>query len=320
MALRKLAAALLLGIACAGTAQAQAYPSKPLRLVIPNPPGGGMDSIGRVVAKSMSQALGQSVVLENRPGGGENIGINFVAKSAPDGYTLLLSSNSITMNPFLYKSLPYDALKDLAPTGRVTTIPLLIVSHPSVPVQNIPELIGYAKANPDKLSYGTPGTGTPHHLAMELFKNLAGVKIVHVPYKGTGPSLTDALGGHIPLLAATTAPVKQPVQNGQLRALGIMEKSRLAEFKDVATIGETLPGFDVGIWHGIFVPAGTPATIVRRLTSVTEAMVVEAQFREQLVAMGVVPKWVAPDEVTSLIKAEQEKWSGVIRKAGIEPE
>ncbi len=312
---------LPLVLACVLPAHAQQpYASKPLHLVIPNPPGGGMDSIGRVLAKDLAASLGQAVIVDNRPGGGENIGINAVAKAAPDGYTLLLSSNTITMNPSLYKALPYDAAKDLVPVGRVTTIPLLIVSHPSLAVHNIGELIAYAKANPDKLSYGTPGNGTPHHLAMELFKSEAGVRVVHVPYKGTGPGLADILGGHIPLLMATTAPIQQPVAKGQLRALGVMEKSRLPEFREVASISETLPGFEVGIWHGVFAPAGVPGAVLHRLAGAVESVVKEADFRNQMTAMGVVAKWVTPEETAALMKSERDKWAGAIRKAGIEPE
>lgn len=317
--------ALILAIAAFWTAaqpaQAQQpYPSKPLRIIVSVPPGGGMDGICRVVAKEMVASLGQPVVVENRPGGGENIGINSVAKSAPDGYTLLFSSNTIAMNPSLYKSLPYDAMKDLAAVGRITTMTMLIVSHPSVPVRNISELISYAKQNPDKLSYGTPGTGTPHHLAMELFKSAAGIRIIHVPYKGTGPGISDMLGGHIPLLVATTAPIKQQVQQGLVRALGSMDRTRHAEFKDVAAINETLPGFDVGIWHGIFAPTGTPAPIMRKLSGVLQSVVAEPQFKNQMSAMGVESRWVAPDEVMTLLKSEQDKWADATRKAGIEPE
>ena len=321
MNIHSITLAILTSLALSTPLQAQqAYPSKPVRLVVPVPPGGGMDGIARVAAKNMAASLGQAVVVENRPGGGENIGINFVAKSAPDGYTLLFSSNTIAMNPFLYKSLPYDAMKEFVSVGRVTTMPLLIVSHPSVPVRNIPELISYAKANPDKLSYGTPGSGTPHHLAMELFKSAAGVRIAHVAYKGTAPGLTDILGGHIPLLAATPAPIQQQVQKGQLRALGSMDRSRLPDFKDVAAISETLPGFEVGIWHGIFAPAGTPAAIVQRLSGILQSMVAQPQFKAQMSAMGVVPRWVPPSEVASLMKTERDKWADAIKKAGIVPE
>ena len=321
MNIHSITLAILTSLALSTPLQAQqAYPSKPVRLVVPVPPGGGMDGIARVAAKNMAASLGQAVVVENRPGGGENIGINFVAKSAPDGYTLLFSSNTIAMNPFLYKSLPYDAMKEFVSVGRVTTMPLLIVSHPSVPVRNIPELISYAKANPDKLSYGTPGSGTPHHLAMELFKSAAGVRIAHVAYKGTAPGLTDILGGHIPLLAATPAPIQQQVQKGQLRALGSMDRNRLPEFKNVAAISETLPGFEVGIWHGVFAPTGTPAAIVRRLSGILQSMVAQPQFKDQMSAMGVVPRWVPASEVTSLMKTERDKWADAIKKAGIQPE
>jgi tripartite-type tricarboxylate transporter receptor subunit TctC len=202
----------------------------------------------------------------------------------------------------------------------VTTMPLLIVSHPSVPVSSVPELITYAKANPDRLSYGTPGTGTPHHLAMELFKSAAGVKIAHVPYKGTGPGVSDILGGHIPLLVATPAPIQQQVQKAQLRALGSMDRNRLADFKNVAAISETLPGFEVAIWHGVFVPAGTPPAIAQTWSRTLQPMVAEAQFKQQMSAMGVVPRWVAPDETIALMKAERDKWADAIRKAGIQPE
>jgi tripartite-type tricarboxylate transporter receptor subunit TctC len=321
MKIHSVSLAILASLALTAPLQAQqAYPAKPVRLITPVTPAGGMDDIARVVARHMAAGLGESVVVENRPGGGSSIGTAIVAKANPDGYTLLFTSNAITINPFLYKKLPYDATKDLVSPGLVTTMPLLIVSHPSVPVYNIPELISYAKANPDKLSYGSAGTGTVHHLAMELFKSATGVKIAHVPYKGTAPGFVDVLGGHIPLLVVTPTTILQPVQKGRLRALGSMEINRLADFKDIAAISETLPGFEIGIWHGVYAPAGTPAAILKRLTGVLQTMAVGAQFKDEMLAIGVVPKWVAPDDVPALMRTERDKWADAAKKAGIEPE
>jgi tripartite-type tricarboxylate transporter receptor subunit TctC len=197
---------LVLAALCVARAD-DTFPSRQISLIVPNAPGGGMDTVARLLGKKLSEALSQPIIVENRPGGAENIGINAGAKAAPDGYTLLLSSNSITINPSLFKHLNYDASKDLLPIGKVTSLPMLIVCSPSAPYKTLFEFIAYAKGNPGKLSYGSPGTGTPHHLAMELLKSAAGIDILHVPYKGTAPGLTDLLGDTIPLLVTTVAPV-----------------------------------------------------------------------------------------------------------------
>src|SRR5262245_36059366 len=219
-----------LGVLSAGSTSAQTdFPARTITLVVTQAAGGGMDSVGRIVARKMSAVLGQSVVVENKPGGAENIAINAVAKSAPDGYTLLLCSNGITINPSLYKSLPYDAKKELRPIGKLGASPLLLVAAASEPYKTIPELVAYAKAKPDKPAYAPQGTATPHHLVMELIKSATGAPIQHVPYRGAAPGVNDLLAGTIPLLVATLAPVEPHIQSGKLRPLVTINRSRLAQ-------------------------------------------------------------------------------------------
>jgi tripartite-type tricarboxylate transporter receptor subunit TctC len=296
-----------------------AFPSRPIQLVVPNSPGGGMDTVARLLGQKLSLALGQPIVVENRPGAAENIGIRSVAKATPDGYTLLLSSNTITMNPSLFKHLDYDANMDLVPIGKVASLPMLIVCNASAPYKTLAELIAYAKSNPNKLSYGTPGVGTPHHLGMELFKSEAGIQIVHIPYKGTAPGLTDLLGGTIPLLISTIAPVKAYLQSGKFRALGTLHGTRLPEFPDVPAASETLRGFDVDIWQAVFAPAATPKEVVGKLTKALERVVKDdPELTERLGQLGTLTTWTAPEDLRTAIRKEQAQWAAAIKKAGIE--
>jgi tripartite-type tricarboxylate transporter receptor subunit TctC len=297
-----------------------AYPSRPVTLIVPNSAGGGMDIVGRMLVQKLASALGQAVVVDNRPGGAENIGNNAAAKAPPDGYTLLLASNSITINPSLFKSLPYDASRDLQPIGRVTALALLIAASPSAPYKTLPELIAYAKAHPKELSYGSPGVGTPHHLGMELFKSTAGIDIQHIPYKGTAPSLTDILGGNIPLIMTTVAPSEAHLRSGKLRPLATLSRTRLSQFPDVPAVNETLPGFDVDIWHGVFVPAATPLPIVAKLTSILEGVVRDPELVAQFGRVGVLTSWAPPAELRETVTRERAKWATAIKNAGIQPD
>lgn len=302
-------------------AQAQdTYPSRTVSLIVPNSAGGGMDTVGRILAQRLAPALGQSVIVDNRPGGAENVGNNAAAKAAPDGYTLLLASNAITINPSLFKSLPYDAVRDLQPIGKITALALLIAVNPSAPYKTLTELIAYAKAHPNELSYGSPGVGTPHHLAMELFKNAAGLDIQHIPYKGTAPSLTDILGGNIPMIMTTVAPSEAYLRSGQLRPVATMSRTRLAQFPDVPAVSETLPGFGVDIWHGVFVPAATPPAIAAKLTSVLEGVMRDPEMVAQLDRIGVLTAWAPPPDVRETVIKERAQWATAIKNAGIQPE
>jgi tripartite-type tricarboxylate transporter receptor subunit TctC len=295
-----------------------AFPSRPIHLIVPSSPGGGMDTVGRLLGRALSTALGQPIIVDNRPGAGDNIGIAAGAKATPDGYTLLLASNTITMSPSLFKNLGYDTNKDLLPIGKVASLPLLIVVQSSASFKTLPELIAYAKENPDKLSYGSPGTGTPHHLGMELLKSAAGIQIQHVPYKGTAPGVTDLLSGTIPLLVSTISPVDGYLQSGKFHALATLHPTRLTQFPSVPAADETLPDFHVDIWHAVFAPAATPPEIVGKLTTVLESLVKDPGLAAQFIKIGVLTSWEPPAELRTEIKDELAQWAATIKKAGIE--
>lgn len=296
------------------------FPSRPLTLVVTQAAGGGMDGAARMLGKKLSGVLGQPLVIENKPGAGENIGINTVAKAAPDGYTLLFCSNSITINPTLYKSLPYDAKKELKPVGKIASVPLLMVAAASEPYRDFAGLIAHAKANPGKLSYGSPGTGLAHHLAMELVKSAAGINIQHIPYKGAAPGLNDLLAGTIPILMASVPPVEPHIKAGKLRALAVTSKARLPQFADVPTIGEALPGIDVDAWMAIFVPADTPETIRDKLADALKATVNDQEVVAQLARMSMIASWLPPGDMTSAMAREEQRWAAAIKEAGIKPD
>jgi tripartite-type tricarboxylate transporter receptor subunit TctC len=295
-----------------------AFPARPVSLVVPIAAGGGLDAVARLTARKYSAALGQPIVIDNRAGGSQNIGIRAVAKATPDGYTLLYVSNTITINPALFPNLGYDVNTDLIPIGKVASLPLLIVGRASAPYKTLPELIAYAKANPNKLSYGSPGAGTPHHLGMELLKSAAGVDITHVPYKGAAPGLTDLLGGNLPLLVTTAAAVRAQLTSGELRAFATLDAKRLADHPQVPAVSETLKDFEVGVWHGVFAPAATPGVIAAKLTRVLEGVVKDQELAAQLDKIGVLTAWAPPTDLRVTIKNEQAAWATAIRKAGIE--
>lgn len=296
------------------------FPSRPVTLVVTQAPGGGMDSVARVVARKMSVLLGQSVVVENKPGGAENIAINAVAKSAPDGYTVLLCSNGITINPSLYKSLPYDAKKELRPIGKLGASPLLLVAAATEPYKTIPELVAYAKANPDKLSYGSPGTGTAHHLGMELIKSATGAPIQHVPYRGAAPGVNDLLAGTIPLLVATLAPVEPHIQSGKLRPLVTINRARLTQLSQVPSLTEVLPSIEIESWMGMFTPVGVPQSAQTKLADALKNALLDTDTVIQLDRLGFVVSWSSPDELKDTIVRDEVRWAAAIKAAGIKPE
>lgn len=296
------------------------FPTKPVRIVVPNVPGGGSDVIARAVAQRLGGILGQSVIVDNRAGGGEIIGIDHVAKSPADGYTLLYASNSLTIKPSLYKSLPYNVETDLQPLGNVITDRMYIVAGATTPYKSLTEIVKFAKDNPGKLAYGSPGTGTPHHLAMELYKSVAGLDITHVPYRGTGPGVTDMVGGSLPLLISTASPVVGHIQAGKARPIAIFDDKRSEAFKDVPAISESTPGVKVVIWQGFFAPKGTPAPIATRLTQALEAVSKDAGFVKQMTDMGITVTWMPPSAVQAAIPTEIAQWARVTKSAGIQPE
>jgi tripartite-type tricarboxylate transporter receptor subunit TctC len=302
-----------------GSAIAQPYPSKPVRLVLPYPPGGGSDTIGRPLAQKMSENLGQQVVVENRGGASGNIGMEYVARSAPDGYTLVFALTAqLAVNPGLYQKLPYDPIKDYAPISLLGAGGYILVAHPSLPAKNVKELITLAKARPGQIAYSSSGNGSGGHLAMELLNHMAGIKMLHVPYKGGGPALVDCLAGQVQLLFATQLASWQHIQAGRIRALATSTLKRPTSLPDLPTVAEAgLPGFDAGVWYGLLAPAGTPREIVTRLNGEVVRALQQADYRKLLVGNTIEPIGSSPEQLGQYIKSELAKWSKVIKDANV---
>ena len=320
---KRLFAALLAGTmlaAAAASALAQGYPNRPIKIIVSFTPGGGNDVYGRAIAQKLWERLGQPVVVENKPGAGGNIGTDFVAKSAPDGYTLLVVTNGVIMLPWLSKSLPFDILKDFAPIGIGAVQPMVLVVANKVPVKSVNELIAYAKANPGKLSYATPGIGSTQHLAAEWFMHMTGTKMVQVPYKGASNMMADLMSGEVHLVFNALNTAAPLIQSGKIRAIGISEQQRLPQFKDVPTINESLPGYGMNIWFGLLAPAGTPEAIVNKLSDEQRAIVNMPDVRERLASVGFEIRPAPAPEMRHIMITESEKWGKVVKAAGIEPQ
>ena len=301
-------------------AHAQAYPHKTVKIIVPFAVGGIADTFSRVIAQKVGDAWGQPVVVENRGGAGGNIGADLVAKAPPDGYTLVMGNiGTHAINPFLMKSVPFDPLKDFTPVAHVLEAEGLLVVNSTVPAKSVPELIALAKAQPGKLSYASGGMGTTSHLAGELFKSLAGVDILHIPYKGNSPAITDVLGGQAQMIFATMPTVLPHVKGGRLRALAVLGTARSPAI-DVPTIGETVPGFAVINWIGLFAPAGTPPEIVARWNAEVQKIMSSPEVQKRLETEGAKFVPSTPQSFAAFQKAEADKWSAAIRKAGIRPE
>ncbi len=302
-------------------AQAQAYPSKAIKIVVPFAVGGIADTFGRVIAQKLSESWGQPAVVENKGGAGGNIGADLVAKSPADGYTLVIGNiGTHAVNPFLMKNMAYDPLKDFVPIAHVLDAEGLLVVHPSLPVKTVPELIAYAKANPGKLSYASGGMGTTSHLAGELFKSMAKVDMVHIPYKGNSPAITDVMGGQAQMIFATMPTVIQQAKSGRLRAIATLGTVRAPAVPDTPTIGESLPGFDVANWIGMFAPVGTPHEIVVKLNAEVQKIMQTPEVQMRLEAQGAKFIPTTPESFAAFQKAESEKWGKAIREAGIKAE
>ena len=301
------------------TLLAQAYPAKPIRFVVPFPVGGIADVFARVIGQKFNDAWGQPVVVENRTGAGGNIAAEFVAKSPPDGYTLVMGSiGTHSVNVSLFRKLPYDPVKDFAPVALVMEADGLLVVHPSVPVRTVKELIALSKARPGQLTYASAGNGTASHLAGELFKMMAKVDMVHVPYKGNVPAITDLLGGQTSLLFATMPTVLPQVQAGKLRAIAVTGAARSPAAPDLPSIAEAaLPGFEVTNWIGVFAPAGTPRDIVSRLNGETSRIMRAPEIQSRLLNEGAKSPAKTPEEFGAYVRAEIAKWAKVIQQAGI---
>ena len=300
------------------TAWAQGYPAKPIRLVVPFPPGGSLDVVARAIGQRLSVAWGQPVVIDNRPGAGGNIGADLVAKSAPDGYTILegaLSTHAVNVS--LYSRMPYDPVRDFAPITLVAVTPNVLVLNPSVPASSVKELIAYAKANPGKLSFGSGSNGSAGHLAGELFKTEAGVDMVHVPYKGAAPAMQDLLGGRIQLMFDNLANSMQQVRAGKLKALAVTTAQRSALVPDLPTLSETgLPGFDIYTWWGFFAPAGTPKEIVAKWNAEVARILNTQEMKEFFAQQGAEPAPDSPEEFAALIRREIPKYAKIVKDSG----
>ncbi|HEV7802188.1 MAG TPA: tripartite tricarboxylate transporter substrate binding protein [Burkholderiales bacterium] len=296
---------------------AQDYPTKPIRLIAPFAPGGATDLLARVIGQKISERFGQSVLIDNRVGASGNIGAEIVAKAAPDGYTLLMGGVPHAISMSLYRKLGYDLAKDLSPVAMIASFPSAIVLHPSLPARSIKELIALAKAQPGQLNYGSAGNGSPNHLALELFNTMAHVKMMHVPYKGTGQMVVDLVAGQLQLASMGFPAALQNVKSGKLRVIAVTSASRSPLLPDVPTVAETgLPGFDVTSWYGVFGPAALPQDIVGRLNTEIGGMAAAADVKERFARLGAEPASLAPDAFGRYVRAEIVRWSKVVKDSG----
>ncbi len=321
--------AALLAAACAALAPAHAlaqtatqkFPEKPIRFIVPFPPGGGNDILARMLAPKMAEFLGQPVVIDNRAGAGGNIGTDLAAKSAPDGYTIVIASNQVTMNPALYAKLPFDIEKDFSAVALAASVPMVLAVHPSVPANNVRDLIALAKANPGRYNYSTPGAGTPQHIAFEVFNHAAGTKVTHVPYKGTGPAIADLIAGQVQTAFGTMASLDQHVKAGKLRALAVATPRRSQAMPAVPTVAESaLAGFDVSLWYSILAPAGTPAPILARLSAEVSKALAAPDVRDRLVSQGFEISYLPPEQMNDLMKRDIGRWGKSLREIGLKLE
>jgi len=311
--------AVFLAAFLAEAAPAQIYPSKPIRLIVPFAAGGGNDNVARLVGKRLADSLGQPVVVDNRPGAGGVVGAELAAKSAPDGYTLFLGGvGSHAINPNLNEKLPYDPIRDFAPVELLAQAPLILVVHPSVPARDVAEFIAYARAHPGRLNFASNGNGSSSQLAAVMFDSMAGVDMVHVPYKGLSPALTDLLSGQVQLMFSSVVAILPHIKAGKLRALAVTGATRLASMPDLPTIAESgLPGYEASSWYGILAPAGTPREIVAKLNAELSKALEQPEVRASLIAEGAEPAGGPPERFAAHIRTEKERLGKLIRDAKI---
>ena len=297
---------------------AQSYQSKPIRLIVPFAPGGGVDLIGRIIAQKLQEAWGQPVIVDNRGGGGGNIGTDMVAKSPPDGHTLLMGYvGNLAINPFLFRKLPYDPVKDFSPISLAATAPNLLVAHPSLSANTVKDLVALAKMKPDSLSYASAGNGTVGHMVAELFKSVTGIGIVHIPYKGNGPAVTDLLGGQVQLMFAAPGAVISFVEAKRLKALAVASNQRLPELSDTPTFAEAgYPGVEASGWYGVLTSAGTPRNIISALNKEIVRIMQLPDVKERLAVHGYKAVTSSPEEFAQLIKSDLIKWQKVVKASG----
>jgi tripartite-type tricarboxylate transporter receptor subunit TctC len=301
-------------------ARADSYPSRPVHLIVFYAAGGGNDIIARLMGQWLSQRLGQSFIIENRPGGGGNLGTEYVVRAAPDGYTLLLSSTANTVNSSLYNNLDFDFVRDIAPVASISYEPNIMVVNPSVPVKTIPEFIAYAKANPGTINFGSAGIGSSQHMSGELFKMMAGIEMTHVPFRGTAPALTSLLGGQVQLMFASMPATLEYLRADKLRALGVTIPNRSDVLPDVPSVSEFLPGFDARVYYGIGAPKDTPADIVEKLNKEINAGLADPQLKARLIGLGSMVLPGSPADFKKFIANETEKWAKVVKFANIKAE
>lgn len=296
------------------------FPAKPMTFIVPFAPGGATDLMARSIAQKMSASMGQSVIVENRPGANAIVGTNVVAKATPDGYTFMMCAFGHATNPYLVAKLPYDTLKDIAPVSLAVTGPHMLAVHPGLPVSNVRELVAYAKANPDKLNFASGGIGSSQHFSGELFKSLTGIRMTHIAYKGTAPAFNDLLSGQVSLIFDNLVLPLQHVKSGKLKALAVTGKTRSSLAPDVPTVAESYPGFESGIWHGVLTTGGTPKEVIARLSAEVNKALVAQDLRDSFRKQGLEPVGTTPEEFEQFIAGQMSKWSKVIKEIGIKAE
>ena len=314
-------AACMLALQPAAATAQQDYPNRAITLLVPQTPGASSDLLARTLGERLQAAWGQPVIIENRPGAGGNVGAAVVARAAPDGYTLMIGTDAmLTSNVHLYKNMPFDPVKDFTPVAMAGMNVICLAVHADVPVKTMPELIAYAKASPGKLKYGSPGAASPHHLSGELLALKTGIEIVHVPYRGGGPAANDLLGGHIPMAFLSLSAAVPQLPTGKIRIVALVEKERYAAMPDVPTIGETVPGFEMSSWLGVFAPAGMSAPLLARLNDTITKIFNDPPVKEKLAGLGLVVAPMTPAQLTAMIRKDTEVRGALIKAAKIEPQ
>ena len=312
---------VLLALAAAGSFAQPPYPAKPVRIIVPSSPGGGTDIIARIMTPKLTERLGQQIIVDNRPGAGTIIGIELAAKAAPDGYTLLVAPSTLAINPAMYRKIPYDALRDLAPITQLIAAPNMLVVHPSIPAKTVKELIAFARARPGQINYASAGLGTNPHLSMELLQSMTGLKMTHIPYKGLAPGIVDLLAGHVSVAVATMLTGLPHVRTGRLRCLGTTGAKRAAVLPEMPTVSEAgVSGYEASQWYGVLAPAQTPKEIVARLHGELVRILQAQDMRDRLIADGTDPVGSSPEEFARYLREETVKWAKVAKDAGIKPE
>jgi len=311
------AAGFLLCLAAATAASAQAYPTKAIRMVVPYAAGGPVDIVARFVGQQLTDAYRQQVIIDNRPGGGGNVGLEIVARGAPDGHTLLMGANGvIAINPSLYKNLPVNTERDLAPVGMIGSSAMILVVHPSVSANSVPDLIALARSRPGALNYASSGSGSTAHLSSELFKSMARVNLAHIPYKGAGPALIDLVGGQVQTMFTGISSTLPYVRSGKLKPLAVSSPKRLPQFPELPTVAETVPGYEVTTWYGLFAPAATPDALVGTLNQTLARILTAPDATARIAALGADPRPSTPRELGLTVKQEKAKWARLIKETG----